>query len=97
MVRYRPDVDGLRAIAILTVVAYHVGLPGVAGGFTCVDVFFVLSGFLITRNILADLEAGRFTLRGFYARRARRTFASAGISSARAATTGTSTSRAVTR
>lgn len=46
---YRPDVDGLRAVAITAVVAYHVGLPGLPGGFVGVDVFFVVSGFLLNR------------------------------------------------
>ena len=73
MVRYRPDVDGLRAIAILVVVAYHVGVPGVDGGFTGVDVFFVLSGFLITGILWDELrQSNRISWRTFYARRARR-------------------------
>lgn len=71
--RYRADVDGLRALAVLAVVAYHVGLGGVAGGFTGVDVFFVLSGYLITGILWDDLATtGRIDWRSFYARRARR-------------------------
>ncbi len=73
MTSYRADVDGLRAVAILTVVAYHVGVPGFAGGFTGVDVFFVLSGYLITSILWSELRAtGRIDWRVFYARRARR-------------------------
>ncbi len=68
---YRHDIDGLRAVAVLSVIAYHYGsfLPG---GFIGVDVFFVISGYLITRQIVDGVAAGSFTLRGFYARRARR-------------------------
>ena len=70
---YRPDIDGLRALAVLPVVFYHAGL-GLTGGFVGVDVFFVISGFLITSLIQKDLERGRFTLAGFYERRVRRIF-----------------------
>ncbi len=71
---YRPDIDGLRAIAVLSVVAYH-AFPHVArGGFTGVDVFFVISGYLISGLILEDLHRGRFSFRRFYARRFRRIF-----------------------
>jgi peptidoglycan/LPS O-acetylase OafA/YrhL len=69
---YRREIDGLRALAIVPVVLFHAGVPGFAGGFVGVDVFFVLSGYLITSIITADLEAGRFTLLSFYERRARR-------------------------
>ncbi|MEM8792707.1 MAG: acyltransferase family protein [Pseudomonadota bacterium] len=70
--RYRPEIDGLRAFAVLPVIWFHAGLPGLSGGFTGVDVFFVISGFLITRLILDDLERGTFSLVDFYERRARR-------------------------
>jgi peptidoglycan/LPS O-acetylase OafA/YrhL len=67
---FRGDIDGLRAIAILLIVAFHVGLPGFDGGFIGVDVFFVISGYLITRNLLAGGE--RVRLLQFWARRVRR-------------------------
>lgn len=69
---YRPDLDGLRGIAVAAVVAYHLDLPFVTGGFVGVDIFFVLSGFLITRLIAAELRAGRFSIARFYERRIRR-------------------------
>jgi peptidoglycan/LPS O-acetylase OafA/YrhL len=71
--RFRPDLEGLRAVAILLVLLYHVGLPWLGGGYVGVDVFFVLSGFLITGLIVRELEAsGTIRLPAFYARRARR-------------------------
>lgn len=69
----RPEIDGLRAIAILPVVLFHVGL-GCPGGFVGVDVFFVISGFLITGIILRELDAGTFSLAKFWSRRIRRIF-----------------------
>jgi peptidoglycan/LPS O-acetylase OafA/YrhL len=67
---YRPDIDGLRALAIVLVIAYHYfGLPG---GYVGVDVFFVISGYLITGLLLAELEDSRLSFLGFYARRVRR-------------------------
>lgn len=69
---YRRDIDGLRAVAVLPVVAYHAWEPLAPGGYVGVDVFFVISGFLITSIILADIEAGRFTIARFYERRVRR-------------------------
>ena len=71
--RYRADIDGLRAIAVIGVVLFHAGL-GVSGGFVGVDVFFVISGFLITSLILRDLQRGSFSIVGFWERRARRIF-----------------------
>ena len=68
---YRPEIDGLRAIAVLLVVFYHFGL-GVPGGFIGVDVFFVISGFLITSLIWSELRDGRFSLATFWERRIRR-------------------------
>src|SRR5262249_46660832 len=69
---YKPFVDGLRAVAILSVVAGHLELPGVSGGFVGVDVFFVISGYLIINQIAADIRNGRFGLWDFWARRALR-------------------------
>lgn len=69
---YRPDIDGLRAVAVLAVVLFHAGMPGLGGGFVGVDIFFVISGYLITGNVAREIEAGRFTIAGFYVRRARR-------------------------
>jgi peptidoglycan/LPS O-acetylase OafA/YrhL len=71
---YRPDIDGLRALAVLAVIAFH-GFPEyVTGGFVGVDVFFVISGFLISGIILDETRLGVFSLRSFYARRMRRIF-----------------------
>lgn len=70
--KYRSDIDGLRALAVLPVVGFHAGVTGLSGGFVGVDVFFVISGFLIGSLILQELEEGRFTLANFYMRRFRR-------------------------
>jgi peptidoglycan/LPS O-acetylase OafA/YrhL len=70
--QYRPEIDGLRAVAVIPVVLFHANVYGFAGGFLGVDVFFVISGFLITSIIIADLEKGRFSIAKFYERRARR-------------------------
>ena len=72
MKTHRPDIDGLRMIAVVPVVLCHAGLFGMSGGFIGVDVFFVISGFLITGILYGDLEANRFSLIRFYERRARR-------------------------
>ena len=69
---YRPYIDGLRGIAVIAVVLYHAKLLAVTGGFIGVDIFFVISGFLITSVIVRDLKAGTFTLLGFWERRVRR-------------------------
>lgn len=70
---FRSDIEGLRTIAILAVVLYHAGIPAVSGGFAGVDLFFVLSGFLITGLLVRELEdTGHIRLREFWARRARR-------------------------
>jgi peptidoglycan/LPS O-acetylase OafA/YrhL len=70
--RYRKDIDGLRAVAVLPVVFFHAKLLGFSGGFVGVDVFFVISGYLITGLIAADWKAGRFSFVTFYFRRVRR-------------------------
>lgn len=69
---YRPDIDGLRAIAVLSVVLYHYGASWLPGGFTGVDVFFVISGYLITTILKRDIENRQFSLLSFYDRRVRR-------------------------
>ncbi|HEX4158674.1 MAG TPA: acyltransferase family protein [Rhizomicrobium sp.] len=71
---YRPEIDGLRALAILPVVFFHYGVPGFRGGFVGVDVFFVISGYLITCIIQKEIERDDFSLANFYARRVRRIF-----------------------
>lgn len=71
---YRRDIDGLRAVAIVPVVFYHAAIPFFSGGFVGVDVFFVISGFLITGLIVDDLAGERFSLAHFYERRIRRIF-----------------------
>lgn len=70
--RYRPEIDGLRAIAVIPVILFHAGFQLFSGGFIGVDIFFVISGYLITTILLTELEAGRFSLLHFYERRARR-------------------------
>lgn len=69
---YRKEIDGLRALAVLPVIFYHAGVEWLSGGFVGVDIFFVISGYLITSIILKELESETFTLIGFYERRARR-------------------------
>src|ERR1700722_18124823 len=72
--RYRPDIDGLRAIAVMLVVNFHAFPEAMPGGFIGVDIFFVISGFLITGIIARELDQQRFSLVGFYKRRIRRIF-----------------------
>ncbi|MBI2733436.1 MAG: acyltransferase [Aquabacterium sp.] len=69
---YRPDIDGLRAVAVLSVIAFHAAPSAMPGGFVGVDIFFVISGFLISRLILQGLDQQRFTMADFYKRRVRR-------------------------
>ena len=73
-IKYRPEVDGLRTIAVLPVILFHLGHKWISGGFLGVDVFFVISGYLITAIILKDFEAGNFSLKRFWIRRIRRIF-----------------------
>ncbi len=72
--KYRPDIDGLRAVAVLLVVANHAFAPSCPGGFVGVDIFFVISGYIITSLLLTEIQAGAFSLFGFYERRVRRIF-----------------------
>lgn len=72
--KYRPDIDGLRAIAVLAVVAYHAAPGRMPGGFIGVDIFFVISGYLISSILLNSLDKGRFSILEFYERRVRRIF-----------------------
>ena len=77
---YRADIDGLRAVAILLVVGRHIGVPWMSGGFTGVDVFFVISGYLITGLLVREqVESGRIGVADFYARRVRRLLPALGI------------------
>ena len=69
---YRHDIDGLRALAVFLVLLFHCQVPGFAGGYIGVDVFFVISGFLITGIMLEDMKKQRFSFKRFYIRRARR-------------------------
>jgi peptidoglycan/LPS O-acetylase OafA/YrhL len=71
---YRADIDGLRAVAVLSVLGYHTGFSKVSGGFVGVDVFFVISGYLISSIVFSEIAASRFSVIGFYERRIRRIF-----------------------
>jgi len=75
--RYQRELDGLRALAVLAVIAFHLDIPGFSGGFVGVDIFFVISGFLITGVIRGNVAAGTFRFSEFYSRRARRLFPAA--------------------
>tara|TARA_B110001450_G_scaffold91803_1_gene87049 strand:+ start:280 stop:2190 length:1911 start_codon:yes stop_codon:yes gene_type:complete len=70
--KYRPEIDGLRALAVVPVILFHAGFELFSGGFVGVDVFFVISGYLITTILIEDIENKRFSLVNFYERRARR-------------------------
>ncbi len=71
---HRPDIDGLRAVAVLPVILFHFGVSALPGGFIGVDVFFVISGYLITRLLVHEMQGGTFSFARFYERRARRLF-----------------------
>src|SRR5271170_2417169 len=73
-IKYRPDIDGLRAVAVMSVLAFHMGLTKVPGGFVGVDVFFVISGYLISSIVFYEIAASRFSVIAFYERRIRRIF-----------------------
>ena len=70
--KYRREIDGLRALAILPIILYHAGIEEFSGGYVGVDIFFVVSGYLISSIILTDLENNNFSIKNFYERRARR-------------------------
>ena len=70
--KYRNEIDGLRAIAVVPVILFHAGFKTFSGGFVGVDVFFVISGYLITTLILEEKQKGEFSLSSFYERRIRR-------------------------
>ena len=70
----RKDIEGLRALAVISVLVSHAFPNALPGGFVGVDVFFVISGYLIGRHLLQDIRANRFSILGFYAKRARRIF-----------------------
>lgn len=74
MLNYRPDIDGLRAVAVLSVLAFHTKVGRMSGGFVGVDVFFVISGYLISSIVFGEIAASRFSVIGFYERRIRRIF-----------------------
>ena len=69
---YRREIDGLRALAVIPVILFHAGIQSFSGGFIGVDVFFVVSGYLITSILIAEMGENRFSLIRFYERRARR-------------------------
>jgi peptidoglycan/LPS O-acetylase OafA/YrhL len=71
---YRPDIDGLRAVAVLSVLGFHLDIKALSGGFVGVDVFFVISGFLISSIIVSEIAASQFSIISFYERRIRRIF-----------------------
>ena len=70
--QYRPEIDGLRALAVVPIMFFHAGFTLFSGGFVGVDIFFVISGYLITSLILSEMDRGEFSLVEFYKRRARR-------------------------
>lgn len=72
--QYRADIDGLRAFAVLSVIFFHAGLTGLGGGFVGVDIFFVISGYVIAQSILSDIKEKKFSILSFYGKRVRRIF-----------------------
>jgi peptidoglycan/LPS O-acetylase OafA/YrhL len=71
-IQYRPDIDGLRAVAVLAVIFFHFNIPLFSAGYVGVDIFFVISGFLITSILVKEISAGKFSILNFYERRIRR-------------------------
>src|SRR5205823_2369325 len=77
---FRADIEGLRALAVAMVVGFHVGIPGLSGGFVGVDIFFAISGYLITKLLTDELAvSGRISFSAFIARRARRLLPAAAV------------------
>lgn len=72
--KYRADIDGLRAFAVLSVILFHAGMTGLSGGFVGVDIFFVISGYVIAQSILSDIKDNTFSIFSFYGKRVRRIF-----------------------
>jgi len=70
--KYRPEIDGLRALAVISVILFHAGFDLISGGYVGVDIFFVISGFLITTIIYEEIKSGKFSIINFYERRVRR-------------------------
>ena len=70
--KYRPDIDGQRAVAVLAVILFHFHLVGFSGGYVGVDIFFVISGYLITGLLYGDMQLKQFSVKDFYIRRIRR-------------------------
>ena len=77
--KYRAEIDGLRALAVLPVILFHAGFDWFSGGFIGVDVFFVISGYLITTIIINEMAEGKFSIVNFYERRARRILGEGGL------------------
>ncbi|HHE8797744.1 TPA: acyltransferase family protein, partial [Haemophilus influenzae] len=73
-IKYRPEIDGLRAIAVISVIIYHLNENWLSGGFLGVDIFFVISGFLITGIIITEIQQNSFSLKQFYTRRIKRIY-----------------------
>ena len=70
--KYRPDIDGLRALAVTAIIAFHLGISRISGGFVGVDIFYVISGFLIGHIVVGEIEEGTFSIWRFYQRRLKR-------------------------
>jgi conserved hypothetical acyltransferase len=73
-IKYRAEIDGLRAIAVISVIIYHLNTNWLPGGFLGVDIFFVISGFLITGIIINEMKENRFSFKDFYTRRIKRIY-----------------------
>jgi peptidoglycan/LPS O-acetylase OafA/YrhL len=67
--QYRPEIEGLRALSVMLVILHHLGVPFVSGGYVGVDIFFVISGYLITHTLISESQQGKFSIGGFYKKR----------------------------